>query len=116
MEFVEDVLRERSDELVHLLQGDVGLTSNEAREFLSLAGPALVESWRWWKLSNGRTRAHAQPVARELLALMPGNSLADAAGLTPSTAWQGLRSVVPAVVELGAPRRRDPVRRAASFP
>lgn len=116
MDFVEDVLRERNDELIHLLQGDAGLTSSEARDFLSLAGPALVESWRWWTHRNGRTRAHARPAAREILALMPGNSLADAAGLEPAAAWQGLRSVVPAVVELGAPRRRDPLRRAASFP
>lgn len=116
MEFVEDVLRERGDELVHLLEGDVGLTPVEARHFLQLAGPALVESWRWWTVSQGQMRRGARPGVRELLALIPGNSLAHAAGLEPATAWQGLRSMVPAVVELGSPRKHHLKRRTAGLP
>lgn len=116
MDHVEDVLREHSAELIDLLRGDTGLTPSQARDFFQLAGPALVESWRWWSHSNGRSPAHARPAAREILALMPGNSLATATGLEPARAWQGLRTMVPAVVDFGAPRRRTPVRRVNAFP
>ncbi len=116
MDYLESLLHERSDELLLLLQGDAGLTNRQARDLLDVAGPALVESWKWWTDRHGPSRPNTSPAARELLALMPGNSLAHAAGLDRAAPWEGLRTVVPAVLEFGAPRRRRSRRRAVAFP
>lgn len=102
MDILERVLNEKSSELVHVLTVDTGMSRNQAELFLREAGPALIDSYRW-QAEELAPEGLASPTAvRDLLSGISGRALAPKVGLSSERTWDGLRSLVPAVVRSGA--------------
>ena len=99
MDFLERALHDRSGELMHRLTGDVGFTEPQAEEFLRVAGPAVLASYQWQADALQRTGLSRTDAARDLLAAIPGNQLASTVGVSPRTAWDGLRTLIPSILQ-----------------
>jgi len=96
-------LAEHSGELIDELTDQVGMTEAEAREFLRRAGPALVASFVWQSSTLTPERFATPDSARDVLSFMSGDRLAEQVGLTSRRAWDGLRTLVPAVLRATYP-------------
>ena len=99
MDFLERALQDRSGELMHRLTGDVGFTEPQAEEFLRVAGSAVVASYEWQAEALHRTGLSTADAASELLAAIPGNRLASTIGVSSRTAWDGLRTLIPSILQ-----------------
>ena len=101
MDPLERVLKENSGRLIRELTGEVGLTEREAEVFLEEAGRALVESYRWHAAREGEDQLGTPEGVKDVLAGISGRELARRVGLSSARTWDGLRTLVPAVVRGG---------------
>jgi hypothetical protein len=99
MDFLERALQDRSGELMHRLTGDVGFTRPQAEDFLRVAATALLASYEWQADHLERSGLSTTSAARDLLAAIPGDKLAAHVGVSSRTAWDGLRTLVPSILE-----------------
>jgi len=99
MDFLERALQDRSGELMHRLTDDVGFTEPQAEEFLRVAGSAVMASYEWQADALNRTGISTADAARELLSAIPGHRLATTIGVSPRTAWDGLRTLIPSILQ-----------------
>lgn len=102
MDIVQKVLSEQSSELVQVLTRDTGMSRRQAELFLREAGPALVASYRWQEEELAPEGLASPTAARDILSGISGRALAPKVGLSSERTWDGLRSLVPAVVRSGA--------------
>lgn len=104
MEVLEKVLQESVEELAEHVRAEVGLTHEEARRLVEQARPALLESYRWQVARPAATPRFRSPpgpdhLARDLLEGMSGREVAARVGISATRGWDGLRALVPAVLD-----------------
>lgn len=99
MDPLERVLKERVDELADEVAARVGLSPHEAKRFVEQAGFDLMASYRWQAADLSSAEMASPGVVRDLLAGISGRAVADRVGLSPGRTWDGLRALVPAVLE-----------------
>lgn len=104
MDVLDKVLQERVEELAEHVRAEVGLTHEEARRLVEQARPALLESYRWQvtrPAASPRFRSPPGPdhLARDLLEGVSGREVAARAGISATRGWDGLRALVPAVLD-----------------
>lgn len=104
MNVLEKVLREGVEELAEHVRAEVGLTHEEARRLVEQARPALLESYRWQVARPAASPRFRSPpgrdhLARDLLEGVSGREVAARAGISPTRGWEGLRALVPAVLD-----------------
>ena len=112
MDLVEKVLEERAEELAETVRAEAGLTAGEAHRLVEQATPDLVASFRW--KAEGREssspRFRSPPgrayLVRDLLDAMSGRAVAEKVGIPVNRGWDGLRALVPAVLDRLAERAR----------
>lgn len=102
MDILERVLNEKSSELVQVLTVDTGMSRSQAELFLREAGPALIDSYRWQAEGLAPDGLASPTAVRDLLSGISGRALAPKVGMSSERTWDGLRSLVPAVVRSGA--------------
>jgi hypothetical protein len=105
MDIVQKVLTEKSSELVQVLTRDTGMSRRQAERFLREAGPALIDSYRWQEEELAPEGLASPTAARDILSGISGRALASKVGMSSERTWDGLRSLVPAVVRSGARAR-----------
>lgn len=106
MHELEQVLSERSNQLIGTLTAEVGLPRGVAARFLTEAGPALMDSWRWHTdglLAEGT----ASITIQELLGGVNARDLAARAGLSVEDTWASLRALAPTVIRAGVTLGRE---------
>lgn len=104
MDVLEEVLKEKVEELAEHVQAEAGLTREEALRLVEQARPALLESYRWQVArppASPRFRSPPGPdhLARDLLEGVSGRQVAARVGISPARGWEGLRALVPAVLD-----------------
>lgn len=106
-----DLLRaldENAETLTGVLTREAGFNADEARRFLWEAAPALVQAYEWSMATVATDQPGAGASVRELLAGVPGHTLARSAGLPASKAWAGLRLIAPHCLEAALEASRAP--------
>ena len=102
MDLLEKVLSERLDELAAAVSDETGLSPTDARKLVAEAGGDLVESYRW-QGADLRTASLDSPlVARSVLGFIRGRAVAERVGIPQGRTWDGIRFLVPAVLERAA--------------
>lgn len=104
MDVLDKVLREELEELTEHVRAQVGLTRDEARRLVEQARPALLDSYRWRVARPAATPRFRSPpgadhLARDLLDGISGREVAEKAGIPATRGWEGLRALVPAVLD-----------------
>lgn len=99
MEPLERVLAERAEELAKEVGVRAGLSPEQARRLVELAGSDLIASYHWQRSTLGWADLSEPLLAREILGSIPGRSVAERVGLPTAQAWDGLRALVPAALE-----------------
>lgn len=102
MDFLERVLQRRSRDLVHHLTCEAGFSAGQAERFLCAAGPALVRSYEWQADTLGPDPLGTPTNVRELLSGISARAVALEVGLSTEQTWDGLRTLVPAVLRPAA--------------
>lgn len=102
MDLLEKVLSERADELTEAVREQTGLSPSEARKLVEEAGDDLVASYRWQGADLSTARLDSPLVARSVLGFIRGRAVAKRVGLSQGRAWDGIRALVPAVLETAA--------------
>jgi hypothetical protein len=98
MHRILDTLESHSGEFIHELEDGAGLTESEATALLREAGPVLLASYVWQSSTRTPEELGSPSSARDLLACMSGQRLASKVGLSTARTWDGLRTLVPAVL------------------
>ena len=102
LDLLEKVLSERLDELAAAVSDETGLSPTDARKLVAEAGGDLVESYRW-QGADLRTASLDSPlVARSVLGFIRGRAVAERVGIPQGRTWDGIRFLVPAVLERAA--------------
>lgn len=104
MDLLEKVLSERVDELAAAVSEQTGLSPTDARKLVEAAGGDLVESYRWQGADLRASRLDSPLVARSVLGFIRGRALAERLGMSQGLTWDGIRVLVPAVLETAARR------------
>ncbi len=102
MDLLEKVLSERIDELTEAVREQTGLSPSEARKLVEEAGDDLVASYRWQGADLRTSRLDSPLVARSVLGFIRGRAVAERLGLSQGRTWDGIRVLVPAVLETAA--------------
>ncbi|MDH3270740.1 MAG: hypothetical protein OEN56_05375 [Gemmatimonadota bacterium] len=104
MHVFERVLQERADQLAERVVKEAGLTPREARLFVERAGSDLLASYRWQAHTLSELDISSPDLVRSLLSAARAKWIATEVGLSQRRAWDGLRTLVPAVVQDAAGR------------
>ena len=104
MDPLERVLHEHGESLADQLARTMGLSEAQAEIFLREAGSALIDSWRWQADRMGAESVCSEDGVRDLLSGISGRRLAPRVGLTSERTWEGLRTLVPAVLRASVSR------------
>lgn len=107
MDLLERVLTERTDELVDAVRAETGLTPAEARRLVAAAGDDLVASYRWQAEDPGEETLDSPAVTRRVLGFIRGRDIARRSGLPQQRTWDGIRVLVPAVLQTAARDESD---------
>ena len=81
---------------------EAGFSARQAERFLGAAGPALVRSYEWQADALGPDPLGTPANVRELLSGISGRAVASEVGLSTEQTWDGLRTLVPAVLRPAA--------------
>lgn len=106
MHELDRVLSERSDQLIGALTTEVGLPRGLAARFLTEAGPALMDSYKWH--TDGLfTEGTPSITIQDLLGGVNARDLAVRVGLSVEDTWASLRALAPTVIRAGITVERD---------
>lgn len=102
MELLQRVLDEQADELTDEVRDRAGLSRSDAARLVVEAGDDLIESYRWHAGEDGSLDVSSPDAVRDLLGGIRGREVAEKIGLPPQRTWDGIRALVPAVLESAA--------------